>query len=51
MTVGSLRKAGDVLPNPREPGRSEKVKSGLLTTQAIGKLEGTKQRNDNNVIK
>ncbi|CAH2320332.1 Hypothetical predicted protein, partial [Pelobates cultripes] len=37
MTVDSLRKAGDVLRNPRAPGRSEEVKSGLSTTRAIGK--------------
>ncbi|CAH2286274.1 Hypothetical predicted protein, partial [Pelobates cultripes] len=44
MTVGSLRKAGDFLRDPREPGRSEEAKSSLSTTRAIGKLEGLRPK-------
>ncbi|CAH2293669.1 Hypothetical predicted protein [Pelobates cultripes] len=51
MTVGSLRKAGDVLHNQRELGRSEEVKSGLLTTLVVGERKAQKQSKTNKLDK
>ncbi|CAH2247696.1 Hypothetical predicted protein, partial [Pelobates cultripes] len=44
LTVGSLKKVGDVLRNPRGPGRSEEVLSQLLDDPSDRKKEGKKNK-------